>query len=1043
MNINAVHFVMLGLGMLGGLLLYYLLDRRGKVRDGSLASEWFSAGTSRMSWTDQLAQFQDREKLLQYVLREAVRLTDSTGGNLQVLNRPDGQWVETIQWGESSQVSNFDSESWSAFASRVHAAGGLMMVEPGQGALEDEDRPVLAYALVWQGQSFGVISLWKEEGSKYSEADLLQVERFFFAARQTLAVQYVSSRLKRQEALLNSLQDVGSLLVEPRNLKDILDELLISLEGVLPFDSSSILLREEGDGVYLAASRGVEDEEKARRVIDESGEDLILINWSGIRHLYLPDVRKDPDWVWIPGTEHIRSWIGVGLFVKGDYIGTLNIDHHQVDAYGPGDVEIALAFADLAAAAIEYSRLLHETRISNQRLQVLYELNNKLAETLDPEEILFRALHLAQDALGGEEADYYHYDLHGEEVQLICSVSREDRDIELINDYLAENEDKSELGWVLENRQGIRISNVLEDDLWIKLPEVDAEVRSLITVPVFIDQTLSGAISVLHTEKSAFTQEHEELLHAIAQQIGLALNNANRFREVRRLLDLLEAHQQLQDHLFEHLPVGVLLLNDRFQVLSANLEGLSIMDVLQPGFDRKTVDRLGDYPIQNLLPYVESSRMVEIKPGPEDQTVFQVRIRRVETTESPHWVLMISDITREVHVEKAVQMQQRLATLGQFAAGITHDFNNIISSILVYADILERDPELGPENAGRVSVIREQSQRAAELIGQILDFSRRSVLTREPMDLIPFLKHTRELLTRVLSAQYPVNLKLPEKRKRLIIKGDQTGLQQSLMNLALNARDAMAEGGEILITASQIELDPYQEMPVPGMDGGEWVKLEVVDQGTGIPESDIPHIFEPFFTTKDSKQGTGLGLAQVYGIVKQHDGFIQVMSSQPGGTSFVIYLPVYHKGSALRDRSRREADLDGREQRVLVVEDEEHLREALWNFLEDSNYQVLSAGNGVSGLDILQQMGDQISLIISDVVMPGMGGVDMVQKARRLYPDLPVLFITGHQENLLNHELLQEPDIQLLPKPFSLDELVEVIAGFDLTGPGKEKNLRP
>ena len=1019
--------LILGLGLTLGYLTARVLIRR-KANSGVVSLSDDDPDAQEI----QLPRFQEKEELLGFVLQEAVELTEGEGGNILQQNRLGEGWTVMLQKGTSFPAGEMDREVWKTIAEQVIQSQEPVQIDPETVSRDGSAPAVLSSSLDLGGQSGGVINLWKIDPGSFSKGDQSALNELARKAGRMQQIQHLKSQQKQQDALIKSLQEVGALLMESRSLDETLDALLESLERVLTFDSASILLFAKPSGVYLASSRGIENQEQARQAIKAHGEDLILTNWSDQKSLYLPDVRADPDWIVIPGSDYIRSWIGVALIVKGEYIGTLNIDHHQVDAYDSRDVQTVRAFADQAAIAIENSRLLQDIRISNQRLQVLYELNNKLAETLDPEEIILRALVLAQGALGGEKADYYQYNLEKDAVKLYRSVGREDQGAELINRFLADSEDRSELGWVFDHRQGIRISNVLEHELWVEFPGLDTEIRSLITVPVFIDKELSGAISVLHTREDAFSREHEELLQAIAQQIGLALNNANRFREVSRLLELLEAHQQLQDHLFEHLPVGVLLLDDQYRVLSANVQGLSLMDELQPGFDRKTVERLGEYPIQTLTPYAFSSRTLEIQTGEGDPRIYQVRIRQVETTASPYWVLMISDVTREVETDKAVQMQQRLATLGQFAAGITHDFNNIISSILVYADILERDPDLQPRNASRVSVIREQSQRAADLIGQILDFSRRSVLTREPMDLAPFLNNVEELLTRVLSDNYTIQLKLPEDREPMMIKGDQTGLQQSLMNLALNARDAMEEGGEIAIAAERFSLDQYTEPPVPGMTSGEWILLKVMDQGTGIPEEELPHIFEPFYTTKPSKQGTGLGLAQVYGIVKQHNGFIDVESSHPGGTTFFIYLPAQINGSLGQEGPQQQKLLQGREQRILVVEDESSLREALWNFLEDSNFQVVTASTGARGLNILRQMGNMISLIISDVVMPEMGGIEMVQQARQLYPEIPVLFITAHQERLRNHELLKEEQIKMLTKPFSLDELIGVISEFNL-----------
>lgn len=826
---------------------------------------------------------------------------------------------------------------------------------------------------------------------------------------------------------ITALKEMSSLLVGESDLNYILCELLRLLDEILEYDSASVFLKDEHQQAYLAASRGIEKEEKVKQEIVEQADEVIPPEWIEQRTVYLPDVRKDEIWVSVPETNYIRSFIGALLFDNDRCIGVFNIDHREVDAYTQEDIQTVRAFADQAAVAIENFRLLEKIRVSNRRLQVLYELNNELALTLDQDEIIKRTLRLVNSALGGEKADYYQYLIAEGSTTLLLCEGRKQGEIAKINKYLREGQNTSDVGWVLDNQKSIRINNVLENDLWIEFEEMDREIRSLITVPVFIDGHLSGALSVLHSQADAFSQEHQDLLRAIAQQVGLALNNVDRFQEVKHLLNMLETHQLLQDHLFEHLPVGVLLLDEQHRILSANTQGLAIIDYLQPDFDRKTIHQLGTRSLQDLLPYADLERPQEIKKNPDDRKTYQVKIRQVESTAAPYWVLMITDVTSELETKRMLQMQQRLATLGQFAAGITHDFNNIISAILVYADILERDKEMKPENLQRVNVIREQSRRAAELIGQILDFSRRSVVNQEAIRLRPFLNRTKSLLGRILSDTYSIMLSVSSDPQPLVIMGDQTGLQQMLMNLVLNARDAMPQGGEITIAASQYPLGEYVDPPVPGMSSGEWVLLEVIDQGVGIPDSELERIFEPFYSTKGSSRGTGLGLSQVYGIVKQHDGFIEIDNTRERGTKVLIYFPLDFSADLHLEGDAGKTTLSGEEKLVLIVEDDRNLLDALSYYLEESNYQVIATQDGLKGLDIIHQVGDKLSLIITDVIMPRMGGLEMVRKAREIYAEIPVLFITGQQDQLQDQEILQSRRIAVLAKPFTLEEIIKMI----------------
>ena len=257
--------------------------------------------------------------------------------------------------------------------------------------------------------------------------------------------------------------------------------------------------------------------------------------------------------------------------------------------------------------------------------------------------------------------------------------------------------------------------------------------------------------------------------------------------------------------------------------------------------------------------------------------------------EPRQWVLTLREVTEERDVQSRIQMQERLATVGQMAAGIAHDFNNIMAAILVYTDLMRSDAEMPATACNQLGIIQQQVQRASSLIRQILDFSRRSVMEQSSLDLLPFIKELDKMLRRVLPET--ISLRLLYQPGAYVVSADPTRLQQALMNLAVNGRDAMPEGGKLLFELDRLELLPGETPPVAEMQPGKWIRICVADTGVGIPSEVLAHIFEPFYTTKPVGQGTGLGLAQVYGIIKQHDGYIDVQSQLGRGASFNIYLP--------------------------------------------------------------------------------------------------------------------------------------------------------
>jgi CheY-like chemotaxis protein len=338
-------------------------------------------------------------------------------------------------------------------------------------------------------------------------------------------------------------------------------------------------------------------------------------------------------------------------------------------------------------------------------------------------------------------------------------------------------------------------------------------------------------------------------------------------------------------------------------------------------------------------------------------------------------------------------------------------------------------PDLPPDAAQAFETILGESRKAATLVQQILDFSRRSPIEVKAVDLAPFVKEAVRMLERTIPESISLLLEVEagEHAPPLTVNADPTRIQQVLMNLVVNGRDAMPEGGVLRIGLSGLEIEPGQQPPVAEMEPGRWVCLVVSDTGTGIPPHVLPHIFEPFFTTKPRGEGTGLGLAQVHGIVQQHGGHADVETELGRGTTFRIYLPAYRpdEQEAEREEAAR-AMPEGRGETILLVEDSEKIRRAGQMVLESLNYRVLTAKNGQEALEMCQSAG-KVDLVLTDVVMPEMGGVKLTQELRKMDPGLRVLVLTGYlmPEDM---EQLENQDIQgILHKPLDAETLAQTV----------------
>ena len=496
--------------------------------------------------------------------------------------------------------------------------------------------------------------------------------------------------------------------------------------------------------------------------------------------------------------------------------------------------------------------------------------------------------------------------------------------------------------------------------------------------------------------------------------------------------------------IFETMIQGVMYYDSEFNLAYANpaagrILGRTMENMYETGLlspDWRVISEDGSPLPAEEFPAVRSMRtgqpnydfvMGVEKPETGDRVWLSVNTTPVFSPdkESPRLVYTIfEDITERRHMERQVRQQERLAAVGQLSAGIAHDFNNLLTAIIGYAELLQLRPELAEEPA--LDHIVEQGERAAQLTRQILDFSRQSSRNPRPLDLAAYMKQALDFVERTIPEKVRVHLEAGE--SNYIVNADPTQLQQVLTNLALNARDAMPNGGDLTFSLSRFHLDPGTWTPALDLTPGSYVVLRVSDTGMGVPAEVLPHLFEPFFSTKEPGKGTGLGLAQVYGIVKQHEGEITVESQSGRGTTFNIYLPAIEGAPRSAEAEGISALPKGQGQTLLLVEDNPRVQEVTQAMLEQLNYQVITAGNGEEALAIFRQRQKEISLIISDAVMPKMDGLQLVTALAAEFPDIRVLMISGYQPSSDWNELSRQHVVAWLQKPPSMRELAEVLS---------------
>jgi PAS domain S-box-containing protein len=537
---------------------------------------------------------------------------------------------------------------------------------------------------------------------------------------------------------------------------------------------------------------------------------------------------------------------------------------------------------------------------------------------------------------------------------------------------------------------------------------------SSISVPIMSERRSIGGLTLFSEETRKWLDDEHALLDAVGKQVASAVERLDLLAKTQ------EQARQMQQ-IMDTVPEGVILLDTEARIQLANPAAWEYLDCLAKGVEADdTLLALSGRSIETILePQGEPWLVIETE-SPAVR-VYEVAARPLDNeTIRLGWVLVIRDITQERENQARVQMQDRLATVGQLAAGIAHDFNNIMAAVVVYTDLLAMEPQLSKAGQDRLGTIQQQVQRATSLIRQILDFSRRSVMEQSELDLLPFIKELDRLLDRVLPEN--IQLELTYQPGVYLVKADPARLQQVFMNLALNARDAMPNGGKLYFTLQHLQLTPEMPLPLPDLNPGDWIFLEVRDEGTGIGAEIMPHIFDPFFTTKPVGKGTGLGLAQVYGIIKQHGGSIGVTSRVGEGTTFKMYLPGLPTNEEKLDTAPGTSQICDNGQTILLAEDNEAARKALLALLETQHYQVLMASNEEEALRLYEQGADRIKLVVSDLVMPEMGGMALYSALQDRNPDVKMLLITEHPLDAGGEAVLENGKMRWMQKPFSVQE---------------------
>ena len=387
--------------------------------------------------------------------------------------------------------------------------------------------------------------------------------------------------------------------------------------------------------------------------------------------------------------------------------------------------------------------------------------------------------------------------------------------------------------------------------------------------------------------------------------------------------------------------------------------------------------------------------------------------------------LFVQSFHRDITEKKAIQEQlmhsQKMESIGQLAGGVAHNFNNLLTAILGYAELLKEYSDLDDESKQRVNSIESSARKAGILVSKLLSFSRKETSEVLPLNLNDVINDSVKLFEGVLDKKIGLKTNLSDNIPT--VKGDPNQLEQVIMNLMVNARDAMPDGGLLTIKTSLAEIERDRFNLPSYITPGKYVLLTISDTGCGIPKEITNRIFEPFFTTKEKGKGTGLGLAMVYGTIKDHKGYITVKSEVGKGSEFDVYLPVSGKAT-YKTLKQKLFSVSGHEN-ILLVDDEEEVLNFIRDILETHGYKVLPASNPLAAIDIFKNFGSEIHLVISDIVMPLMDGKELIKNLRAIKPDIRIIVVSGFSDEAVSKDILKIDDF--LKKPFEINQLLSKV----------------
>jgi len=883
--------------------------------------------------------------------------------------------------------------------------------------------------------------------------------------------------------------NLGRELIRIQPIESLLGKLAEACGRLLDSDSVGIRVR-RGEELILSAIYGDAHEAMPteRLKIGESLSGIVALTG---KPLIVADAANDPRMSPAHREAYRRGrykgFLGVPLRDGDAVIGVLSIRTRRTRGFSKRDLPIAMAFAAQAAVALENVRVYEDAAHRAAKLRTLSTLTRLITQAETNRRDVFEAIaQAATTLLGAALARVWVADPVSQVLRDRGSVAIDARLAEVVSGSPVLRYGEGLVGHIVVSRRPEYIKNVRGDERLVNHRLIaEADLCGFAGLPLIVGDRVVGVLALFFRDAREASAEERELMGLLADQAAISVHNASLVGDLQKRRDQLEAlvevsrqvaRIQPMDSLLERIAEACGLVLDANSVGFRVIEGDQLVVGAEWGDSAAVIARqplrigqslmgivaeTGEVLVVNdpaddpRLPPVYQASMrelgyrawmgVPLKAG--DRVIGVLGIRTARDAGFSEQDLLTAEAfaaqaavalqngrlyheTRQAYEELSSTQEQltqarKMEAIGRLAGGVAHDFNNLLLVMIGRSQLLLRQLEADDPSRAGIELIENTAVRAADLTRQLLAFSRKQMLRPVVIDLNTIVSDMGEMLRRVIGEDIAFHTAMAPELGH--VRADRTQIEQIILNLTVNARDAMPSGGRLTLETANVELDAAYARAHLEVRPGSYVMLAVSDTGTGMDAATRARIFEPFFTTKGPGRGTGLGLATVYGIVKQSGGHIWVYSEPERGTAFKIYLPRVADPADAAGVVSASRHLTRGHETVLVVEDEVAVRELATEILRAEGYEVLAAADARQALEISRRHPGRIHLLLTDVVMPGLSGRQLAEGIVGERPDIAILYMSGYTDNAVVHHGVLDGDAAFLQKPFSPDTLTQYV----------------